>query len=297
MENAKLKFSQRHPLVFGVIMILTAVALFLGATALFRALGMGSGGSLFASDKLGIVHIRGVLTDSTDIVDWITRLKENDSVKGVLLRVDCPGGAIAPSQEIYQAVRELDQVKPVVASYATVAASGGYYSTCPARIIVANPGSLTASIGVIAEFMTFGQTLEKLGVKPEVLTTGRYKGVGTPLRDLTSEQRDQLLGLIQDFHDQFVDDVAAARDMKRDRVAAIADGRAVSGRQALALGLVDKLGGQTEAVRILKQLCEIKGKVPVLEGPEKEEPLMQKILGSLGIFPTSQYNGWNFSYK
>ncbi|WP_419785840.1 signal peptide peptidase SppA [Pseudodesulfovibrio sp.] len=296
LDENRSRFSQRHPFLFGVLMIILAVVLVMGATAFFRSQGVGGLG--FGGDKLGVVNIEGTILDSRDIVDWIYTLEKDDSIKGVLLRVNSPGGAIAPSQEIYAAVTELNRVKPVVASYGTVAASGGYYASVPARVIVANPGTLTASIGVVAEFVTVADALEKLGIKPEVLATGRYKGAGTPLRNLTDEQRDQLLGLMQDMHEQFVSDVAKARSLKRERVAAIADGRAVSGRQALALGLVDMLGGRLQAFDKLKQLCNITGKAVLVEGPTKEEPLLQKILGSIHIdLSASTPGSWSLYYK
>jgi len=297
MEGTNTRFSQRHPFMFGVMMIIMAVALIWGATAFFRSMGVTSG-SMFGGDKLGVVYVEGMILDSSEVVNWIRTLKNDKSVKGVLLRVDSPGGGIAPSQEIYQAVMALNDVKPVVASYGNVAASGGYYASAPARVIVANPGSITASIGVMAEFVTVTEAMEKLGIKPEVLTTGKYKAAGTPMRDLSPEQREQLLGLMLDLHEQFVADVARARQMDPERVAAIADGRAVSGRQALALGLVDMLGSQEQAFAKLKELCEIEGKAALLEGPIEETTLMQDIIGTLKIdFSSSIPQGWTFSYK
>jgi protease-4 len=298
MEGTDSRFSQRHPFIFGVLMIIMAVVLIMGATAFFRSMGISDGIRMFGKDKIGVVYIEGMILDSTDVVDWIRTLKNDESVKGVLLRVNSPGGSIAPSQEIYQAVKALNDIKPVVASYGTVAASGGYYSSVPAQVIVANPGSITASIGVMAEFVTVTQAMEKLGIKPEVLTTGKYKAAGTPMRDLTPEQREQLLGLMQDLHEQFVADVASARQMNPERVAAIADGRAVSGRQALALGLIDMLGSQEQAFAKLKELCGITGKAALLEGPVEERTFIQEILGSFKIdFSSSLPTGWTFSYK
>lgn len=298
LEGTKIRFSQRHPLLFGMMMIILAVALILGVMAFFRSMGWTNGSFSMGNDKLGVVRIQGMIMDSSEVVDWIRTLKDDESVKGVLLRVDSPGGAIAPSQEIYQAVTALAAVKPVVASYGSVAASGGYYASVPAQVIVANPGSITASIGVMAEFVTVTEALEKLGIKPEVLTTGKYKAAGTPMRELSADQREQLLGLMLDLHEQFVDDVAKARSMDRDRIAAIADGRAVSGRQALALGLVDMLGSKEQAFAKLKQLCSIEGKASLIEGPVEEQTLLQEILGSFTIdLSSSTSGGWTFSYK
>ncbi len=298
MEGADNRFSQRHPFMFGVLMIITAVALILGAMAFFRSVGISGDMPLFGKDRIGVVNIEGMILDSTDVVTWIRTLRDDDSVKGVLVRVNSPGGSIAPSQEIYQAVKTLGEVKPVVASYGSVAASGGYYASVPAQVIVANPGSITASIGVMAEFVTVTEAMQKLGIKPEVLTTGKYKAAGTPLRDLSPDQREQLLGLMQDLHEQFVSDVAAARNMDPERVAAIADGRAVSGRQAIALGLVDMLGSQEKAFDKLKELCGIEGKAKLIEGPIEERTFIQEILGTLKIdLSSSTSDGWSFSYK
>lgn len=287
----RLRFSQRHPFLFGVFLIIMAVALVTGAMAFFR--GMESGA--FASERLGEAHVSGVIMDSTDVVDYIRKLTDDESVKGVLLRVNSPGGAVAPSQEIYAAVKALAAVKPVVASFSTVAASGGYYAAAPATKIFANPGSLTASIGVKVEFVTIRDALEKLGITPEVLTTGPFKASGTPLEKLSGAQRDQLMSLIDDLHDQFVSDVASARGMKREQVASVADGRAVTGRQALAYGLVDALGSRQNALDDLKRLCGMEGRVPLESGPVVEEPLMKKLFGVTlpldVLFP-----GWKVSY-
>ncbi|QGY39860.1 signal peptide peptidase SppA [Pseudodesulfovibrio cashew] len=298
-EATRNRFSQRHPLVFGVIMIILAVALFMGVTAFARYMGWTNGGLALGKDRIGVVHIEGMIMDSTEVVDWIRTLRRDDAIKGVLLRVNSPGGAIAPSQEIYSAVTALAAEKPVVASYGSVAASGGYYASVPSRIIVANPGSVTASIGVMAEFFTAGEALSRLGIKPEVLTTGKYKAAGTPMRDLTDAQREQLLGMMRDLHEQFVDDVAKARSMDRTDVAAIADGRAVTGRQALALGLVDMLGSRDQAIDKLKDLCGIDGTAVLVEGPVKEKTFMEEIMGAIHIDFTSatSLGGWTFSYK
>lgn len=292
------RFSQRHPFLFGVFMIILAMALITGVMAFFRAMGWTPGSIALSGDKIGVVHVDGTILDATRVVDFIRTLEEDDSVKGVLLRVNSPGGAIAPSQEIYAAVKKLNQVKPVIASYGSVAASGGYYASCPARLIYANPGSLTASIGVMAEFVTVADAMEKFGIRPEVLTTGKYKAAGTPLRNLTDAQREQLLDLMHDLHDQFVDDVAEARGMDRARVRAIADGRAVTGRQAVSLGLVDRIGTRSDAIAELKKETGIEGRAALVEGPVVKRSFVQELMGSLKIdLSSSLPQGWSFYYK
>lgn len=299
MEETKTRFSQRHPFMFGVIMILLAVILFGGITAFIRFMGWNTTQFTFGGDKLGVVKVEGAIFDSTKVVDWIRELRRDDSIKGVLLRINSPGGAIAPSQEIYSAVAALAAVKPVVASYSTVAASGGYYASVPSQVIFANPGSITGSIGVMAEFVTVTEALAKLGIKPEVLTTGKYKAAGTPMRDLSDEQRAQLLAMMQDMHQQFVQDVATARSMTYDQVAALATGAAYTGRQAQTYGLVDELGTRDDAFDKLKELCGIDGTAVLVEGPPEEKTLIQEIMGSVRIDLTSStaLDGWTFSYK
>lgn len=286
MKNPNSGFSVRHPFLFGISLLILAVALVWGAAAFFH----GSL-SLFSSGKIGIVNVQGTITKSLPTVKFLRELRMDDSVKGVLLRVNSPGGTIAPSQELYHAVKRLAEVKPVVASFGTVAASGGYYAAAPATKIMASSGSITGSIGVKAEYASFSQLMDKLGVKPVIITSGKLKGAGSPYVELTSEQRLYLKGLIMDIHNQFVDDVAKARKLDRKDVEKIADGRAVTGREAVELGLVDRLGGFEESVTVLKALCDLEGDVPVVEGPVEDKPLIREILGYFGLEPQGAVSG------
>lgn len=272
------KFSEQHPLLFGILLIILAVALFTGAMAFFR--GLGNKNSTLTGDKIGLCKIEGMITDAHEVVAFLQELRTDESVKGVLLRIDSPGGSVAPSQELYQAVQELAKVKPVVVSMGTVAASGGYYAAAPATLIVANPGSITGSIGVRAEYVNIQGLLDKLGLKSDLLVTGKLKGAGSPTQPLTKEQRAYLMALILDLHQQFVSDIAAARGMDEAAVAKLADGRAMTGRQALDLKLVDKLGGQELAMATLRDMVKADANIPVLEGPEKKLPLLPRLLGA-----------------
>ncbi|WP_432734703.1 signal peptide peptidase SppA [Maridesulfovibrio sp. FT414] len=292
MKNPKKGFSVRHPFLFGFSLLIMAVVLFWGAAAFFH------GSALFSSGKIGIVSVQGTITDSLSTVKFLRELRRDDSVKGVLLRINSPGGTIAPSQELYHAVKAFAEVKPIVASFGTVAASGGYYAAAPATKIMASSGSITGSIGVKAEYASFHQLLDKLGVKPVIITSGALKGAGSPYSELTPEQREYLTSLIMDIHNQFVDDVARARKLDRKDVEKIADGRAVTGREAVELGLVDRIGGFEESVTVLKALCGIEGDAAVVEGPEEEKPLIREILGYFGIVPegTATGDGLIFSF-
>ncbi len=272
------KFSEQHPLLFGILLIILAVALFTGAMAFFR--GLGSKSKPLTGDKLGLCKIEGVITDAREVVDFLFELQTDESVKGVLLRIDSPGGAVAPSQELYQAVAELAKVKPVVVSMGTAAASGGYYAAAPATLIVANPGSITGSIGVRAEYVNLQGLMDKLGLKTDMLVSGKLKAAGSPTQPLTPEQRAYLMALILDLHQQFVADVASARGLDQAVVAKLADGRAMTGRQALELKLVDKLGGQALAMATLRDMVKADANINVLEGPEKKLPLLPRLLGA-----------------
>lgn len=277
-ETSSPKFSEQHPLLFGVLLIILAVALFTGAMAFFR--GLGSKSKPLAGDKIGLCKIEGMITDAREVIDFLAELKNDESVKGVLLRIDSPGGGVAPSQELYQSVRELAKVKPVVVSMGTAAASGGYYAAAPATLIVANPGTITGSIGVRAEYVNLQGLMDKLGLKSDLLASGKLKAAGSPTQPLTPEQRSYLMALIMDLHQQFVADVASGRGLPEDAVAKLADGRALTGRQALELKLVDKLGGQELAMATLREMVKLDAKAPVIEGPEKKLPLLPRLLGA-----------------
>lgn len=281
MRNPETKsgFSERHPLLFGIVLIIVAVALFTGAMAFFRSLG-GKGSRPLVGDKMGLCKIEGPITDAREVTDFLRELKDDDSVKGVVLRIDSPGGAVAPSQELYQAVKALALVKPVVVSMGTAAASGGYYAAAPATLIVANSGSITGSIGVRAEYVNLQGLMDKLGLKSDLLASGKLKAAGSPTQPLTPEQRAYLMALVMDLHQQFVADVAEGRKMPPEAVEKIADGRALTGRQALAAGLVDKLGGLETATATLREMVKLSDKAPILEGPEKKLPLLPRLLGA-----------------
>ena len=199
---------------------------------------------------VAVVEVRGVISDAADTVDALDHLRQQDATIGVVLRIDSPGGAVAPSQEIYDAVWRLRARKPVVASLGNVAASGGYYVASAADVVVADPGTLTGSIGAIMEVQNVATLAEKVGVSQTVVKSGRFKDVGQPLRAVTDEERVLLQRMVDDVLGQFIDAVARGRGMEAGRVRALADGRLYSGAQARDVGLVDELGGLADATRV-----------------------------------------------
>jgi len=230
-------------------------------------------------DKVAVVRIEDVIYSSEKTVDRIMELKEQSSVKALLLRINSPGGGVAPSQEIYEAVRSFrESGKPVVASLGAVAASGGYYIACAADTIMANPGTVTGSIGVIFEFPYIADLLKKIGVDMEVIKSGKFKDAGSPSRKITAEERALFQGVINDTWDQFVGAVADGRGMDEKDVRAIADGRIFTGRQALDAGLVDTLGTFEDAKMLAKVMAGLPADAEVFE-QEKARRIFDMLFG------------------
>jgi protease-4 len=270
--------------LFGCLIAVAAVVLVCGIAAAFGVFGHDEEGEALlgtAQARIGVVRIEGPITDAEDVVAFLRKLREDDTVKGVVLRINSPGGAFGPSQEMYMAVKKLGAKKPVVASFSAVAASGGYYAACAAHRIFSNPGSITGSIGVITQLANARELLQKLGVSMDSLTTGKLKDAGSPFRQLSDEQRAYLEGLIADLNAQFSGDVAKERKLTPEAIALIADGRAMTGTRAKALGLVDELGGQEEAVDSLKKELGLTGEVPLFKGPKKKNSFFEKLSSSL----------------
>lgn len=264
------------------MLIILAVALFSGAAAFFHSTKLSDRLSS-SDDQIGIVRVEGVIMDSESLVEWIRDLRNEPSVKGVLIRVNSPGGAVTPSQEISRAVARLAKQKPVVVSMSSAAASGGYYISAPATCIFANPSTITGSIGVIMELTNVADLMDKIGVKRQSLTSGKLKGAGTPFRKMTRDEREYLQSIVDDMHDQFVRAVAKGRHMDLKEVRAIADGRVFTGRQARTVGLVDKLGGMEDAAAELKSLCGLSGPLPTVEQPEEKRPFIERIMSNIHI--------------
>ena len=235
-------------------------------------------------DRVGVVKIEGVILDATRVIESLKEFGRDRSIKGIILRINSPGGAVAPAQEIYAAVRRLrdKEGKKVVASCGNVAASGAYYVAAAADRIVANPGTITGSIGVIMELSNIQGLLEKIGIQSYVIKSGEFKDIGSVTRPMTEEEKRILQSVIDDVYMQFVEDVAAARNMEVEKVRAIANGSIFSGRQAKGLGLVDQLGSFQDAVDALKEMAGIRGEPAVVyekgERPRWMEYLTESLL-------------------
>jgi protease-4 len=237
-------------------------------------------------EKVAVIELLGPIYDSRSIVRQFKTYGEHGSVKAIVFRIESPGGLVAAAQEIFEALKRVrEEGKPIVASMGTVAASGGYYVACGADTIMANPGTTTGSIGVIAQFPNISGLLDKVGIQYETIKSGRYKDTGSPYRDLTPTDRQHLQSWVDDAFYQFVDVIVEERGLSRKKVLRLADGRVFTGKQALEEGLIDLLGDNTEAVRLAAQLGGIEGEPTIVKERRRRmtlfDLLFQEIEGML----------------
>jgi len=250
------------------LIVLTVVVFLVGLLALqglllVRMIGSADGPSLSAlrGPRLGVLTLTGTIDSIQSQLDILERYRRSDSIRGLLIEVDSPGGLVGPSQELSAAVARFAETdRPVVASVRTVGASGAYYVASSADTIVANPGSMVGSIGVIMQFVKVQDLIGKIGVEYRVIKSGRYKDLGSPFREMSPEEREVLTNLIMDVYDQFLDHILEHRTgLSRSRLEEMADGRVFTGRQAVQRGLIDATGSRRRAVRMLSDAAGIDG--------------------------------------
>ena len=242
------------------------------------------------TDRVALIRIEGLILDSKAVIDELKEYSRDPLVKAIVLRIDSPGGGVAPTQEIYEEVKKAKEKKKVVVSMGSVAASGGYYIASAADKIVANPGTLTGSIGAIMEIPNFEGLMEKIGVRTEVIKSGRHKDIASVFRSMSPEERGILQSVLDDVHDQFIKAVAEGRNMKVDYVRSLADGRIFTGNKAKDLGLVDEIGNLEDTILLAAELSGIEGEPEVVTRKEEFnifELLRKKFPKDLSeIFPT-----------
>ena len=231
-------------------------------------------------EKVGIVEVTGNITSSKEIIYSLKRFRENSSIKAIVIRIDSPGGAVGPSQEIFREIRKTVKTKKVIASMGAVAASGGYYVAAGADGIIANPGTITGSIGVIMGFVNFQDLLHKIGMVPVVVKSGQYKDIGSPVREMTKDEGCLLQNLSNQIHKQFIMDIANGRGMDLSKVEGIADGRIFTGEEAKNLGLIDRLGNLEDAIEWAGRMGGIKGKISSVYAPKKKFSILKFIAES-----------------
>ena len=252
-------------------------------TALFTFAPKGydeyDGGGM--GEKVGVVELIGVISDARKVIRDIKRFREDPSIKAIVLRIDSPGGGVGPSQEIYREIEKTKEMKKIIiTSMGSVAASGGYYAASATDGIMANPGTITGSIGVIMGYTNFREVFDKIGLYPVVIKSGEFKDMGSPVREMTEGERQLLQGFVDKVHQQFVNDAAKGREMAPEKMAKLADGRIYSGEEALELGLIDKLGNLEDAVEWAGRLGGIEGEVTAVYVKENKFSLLKYLSDS-----------------
>ena len=265
-------------MIIGFIIVCGLVGVFF-LFSILLANFLGFSGDTSQSNKIAVINIENVISRSTDIVRQIKKYSDDNSIKAIVLRINSPGGSVASSQEIYNELLKTrkNSNKKVITSMGNISASGGYYIACASDKIVANPGTLTGSIGVIMAFSNMEELMGKIGIKSEVIKSGKYKDMGSPMRKFTADDRRLLQDLIDDVHDQFVNVVAKGRNLEIKRAKELSDGRIFTGRQALKVGLVDELGSFEDAIEIGAKMVHIQGK-PKIVSEKKEKNIFFKLL-------------------
>ncbi|HZY09794.1 MAG TPA: signal peptide peptidase SppA [Bacteroidota bacterium] len=230
--------------------------------------------------KIALIELKGVIFSSEELVKQFKKYREDRSIKGILFRVDSPGGGVVASQEVYQEVKKTREYgKPIVVSMGSMAASGGYYVSCPANKIVANPGTLTGSIGVISQFTRLDPLLDKIGVDVNVIKSGKFKDAGSPFREMTPADRSYFQNLMDEVHRQFITAVETERKLSRDSVIAFSDGRVFTGEQAVKIGLADTLGTFQDAVMLTALLAGIDGEPSIVKQRKRGLSILDRLLG------------------
>jgi protease-4 len=251
-------------------------------------------------DGVAVINVNGIIIDSDPYIKSIREIRESDSVKAVVVRINSPGGAVATSQEIYEELKSLGETVPVIASMGTVAASGGYYIACAAATIYANPGTITGSIGVIAQFASYEQLLKWAKVEVEVIKSGEFKDLGSPLRKMPEAEKAYLQTLIDSVHSQFKDMVSEKRNLSPAKVASLSDGKIFTGSRAKELGLVDRIGTLEAAVAEARKLGGLNEDSWIREYPIKKKTLLDFVfpetLAERMIFASPVRTGFGLYY-
>jgi len=260
-----------HKIFIIITLVLLAVAFIVGRSNRY-------GADMFDGDTIALLRIEGPIFDVRWHMDQVRDLMEDDGIKAVVLRINSPGGAVAPTQELYTELLKLKEIKPVVTSMGTVAASGGYYLSCATDWIVSNPGTITGSVGVIMEFTNLEDLFSKLGVSSRTIKSGKFKDTGNPMRPMTGEEETLLQAMIMDTYDQFVEAVLEGRSVDEDKVRPYLDGRVLTGRQAHKLGLVDELGNINDAIEKATEMAGLTKVPEEIYEPERDRPGLFSIL-------------------
>ncbi len=287
--------STKHSLLRSLGMLFVFILVVFSGTFFYAYFSGGDAKvlSLFSGDGVGVLAIDGAIDDSRFVVAELRRFRQMPWIKAVVIRIDSPGGAVAPTQEIFEEIQKTKKKKPCIASLGSIAASGGYYIASACDKILANPGTMTGSIGVIMQLSNFEELMKKVGVKGVNIKSGANKDIGSPFQPLSQEGRDILQSLVDNVHGQFVAAVAKGRGMDEARVRKLADGRIYSGDQAKELGLIDQFGTLEDAIELAAKRVGLETEPAVYYARPEREPLWDRLfMGVFGVRLPSSDRGW-----
>jgi len=290
---------RRHSLLRGVGILFIAVLVIFVSVFFFTYLTGGETRvlTLLGGDGVGVVLLEGTINESRRTIQSLKEFGDAERIKGVVVRIDSPGGGVVPTQEIHEEIGKLKKKKPVIASLGGMATSGGYYIASACHQIVANPGTLTGSIGVIIQLTNVEGLMQKLGLEGYNIKSGPHKDIGSPLRPLSPEGRAILQSVVDSVHGQFVRAVASGRSMEESKVRELADGRIYSGEQAKAMGLVDSLGNMDDAIDLVSKRAGIEGVPQVIYSRPKEKSWWERLLFSLFSEQLEMGRKWGLRYQ
>lgn len=288
---------KRRKILVGLGIIVALMVLFFSILFVIGKTAVGPRRFAFG-DKIAIVEIKGVITESSGVIEEIHQHVDDVNVKAIILRIDSPGGGVGPSQEIHREILKIKKTKKVVTSMGSVAASGGYYIACASDLIFANPGTITGSIGVLMEFTNIEELFKKIGIRGVVLKSGEHKDIGSPFREMTFEEKKIMQEVIDNVHQQFIKAVAESRRLDQAKVVEIADGRIFTGEQAKQLGLVDQIGNLQDSIDTAAKMVGIEGRPHILY-PKKKISILDFILRGITsiILETLKEKGFELNYR
>ena len=262
-----MKIMKKYRLLIAILFIIILIPVFLDSDS--------------SDINIGIIEIEGTILDSKDIVNSLHNFNHRDDIKAIVLRLNTPGGSVAPSQEIYEKVKKIsiENKKPIVTSIGSLAASGGYYIAIGSDMIIANPGSITGSIGVIINFPIAKELVDKIGLKFKTFKSGELKDAGSPFRESTQKENIFFQNIVDDLHLQFVTEVSQQRKINIEIINKYADGRIFTGKEAYELGLIDSIGTFEDALNISKNLANISGKSKLIYPKKERTEILRMLFG------------------
>ncbi len=288
-KRVRILNSLRRRIPLWIWVVLITILVFVIVVRLGSSAVSGERGFSFG-EKVGIIRLNGPIIGSEQIIHEFNSFKDRSDVKAIVFRINSPGGTVAPSQEIYEKVKNINLQIPVVISVGNLAASGGYYAAMGSNTIVVNRGSIVGSIGVILDYPVATDLLDKIGLRFETLTSGEYKDSGSPTRQVTKKDREYFQNVIDDLHSQFISAVSLGRNLELDEVIDLADGRIFTGEQAISLGLADTIGTLEDAIKIAGKLAGIQGKPKTIQLRRKSSTFLDFMINTI----MQRYGNWRF---